>query len=679
MEKKIIYVAKNGKDSFSGEKNSPFLTIERAVEEIKKIKASGSNAPVSVVIDAGDYNIDGITFDETCSGNEEAPIEFVSSGNGEVIINGGVSLKNEDFMPVTGDVRERFKPEARDHVLCYDLKTLGITKEAIGPVYSPDSVCTKYPGDVVGKNFELFWNRKRLTLARYPNEGFLEIAGVIDKGVNKNDEGRYVPGWNEPAPRGGTIMADDETVAEMKTWKEPLTAWANGYYFIDWVNTSSPVEAISIENKSIKFTFSTPYGYRKGGTYFLYNILEELDMPGEYFIDRNNAILYVWPPVDVEKSSVSVSVSRNSLITGNASYITFEGITFANVRNDAIVLNGDHNTLRNCVLVDICGWAVKMDGMNNLIYGCEVANTGEGGIKMSGGDRETLTHSDNTIENCLIHDFAELNRCYNGGADISGCGAIVRHNEFYNCPHLVITHPGNDHLIEYNYLHEVVQESVDAGAIYTGLDGAAHGTVARFNLLENVGNEKYTPCGIYWDDTFSGQTAYGNIFYNVTGKALMIGGGRDHVIKNNVAIKSEYPILFDERLREGFESGGWFGNRTGWYLSTVNQHKVNEEPWASRFPHLKDLTTDGSDLDNINFCANPAYAEIENNVFVPYHEWGIIIAPTVKQFGTVQNNLVYLDVNECTTDGKYTLKEEVKKLLPGFEDISVDKIGRYKD
>ncbi len=683
-EIKKIYVSVNGCDCGDGSENKPLATLSGAIEEVKSAVAEGKGA--EVLFHGGEYKVGGIIIDEAASGSEATPVTYKAYGDGEVVFNSGATLDIRNFKPVPEEIRERLKPEARDHVLCYDLKEHGITRELLGPVYAvgAHNTASRYGKEFQGKNAEIFWNDKRMKLARYPNKGFLKIESVLDfgEGIRLADGGEFNPKWSDKSypGRGGKITVDDETLAEIKTWKDLSTAWCFGYFYVDWADATTPINKIDLDEKSLKFGMVSPYGYLKGANYYLFNVLEELDMPGEYYIDRENLIAYVYPPEPVENSRAVISLSRENMITAEKiNYVTFEGITFKAGRGDALILKGDHNTVKNCHILDFCGFAIRMTGVHNTVYGCEIERMGEGCVEMTGGDRDTLTHSENLIENCYMHNFSELFRTYHGAVHLNGCGSTVRHNEFANCPHLVLSHQGNEHLVEYNYIHEAVQESNDAGAFYTGLDGAAHGTVSRYNLFVNVGNDMFTPCGIYWDDTLSGQTAIGNIFYNVTGKALMVGGGRDHVIKNNIAINSEYPILFDDRLRAGFDRNGWFGNRKDWYLSTVKAHPVDKEPWASRYPHLKELTADGSDPENINFCPNPSYAVIENNVFVPYHDWGICIEETVKKFGTVRNNLCFASAEECTTDGKYTLKEEVKKLLPGFEDIPVDKIGRYKD
>ena len=37
------------------------------------------------------------------------------------------------------------------------------------------------------------------------------------------------------------------------------------------------------------------YSFRKGQRFYFLNLLEELDQPGEWFLDRKTGVLYFWP------------------------------------------------------------------------------------------------------------------------------------------------------------------------------------------------------------------------------------------------------------------------------------------------------------------------------------------------------------------------------------------------
>ena len=53
-----------------------------------------------------------------------------------------------------------------------------------------------------------------------------------------------------------------------------------------------------------------------------------------------------------------------------------------------------------------------------------------------------------------------------GHLDLDGVGNRVAHNLIHHAPHQAIGFGGNDHVIEFNEIHNVCYESNDAGAIY---------------------------------------------------------------------------------------------------------------------------------------------------------------------------------------------------------------------
>lgn len=153
-----------------------------------------------------------------------------------------------------------------------------------------------------------------------------------------------------------------------------------------------------------------------------------------------------------------------------------EGFTLTNVRDSAVKGVGKDNVFRKLQVKNAAKYGFELTGYGNLVEDCEISDTGWGGIYLTGGDRPSLTPGKNIARNNRIHDFAQVCRTYQAGVSLSGVGNCCEHNEIYNAPHMAIFYEGNEHVIEYNYLHEVVLHSGDAGAIYSGFDWAAHGT-----------------------------------------------------------------------------------------------------------------------------------------------------------------------------------------------------------
>ena len=69
---------------------------------------------------------------------------------------------------------------------------------------------------------------------------------------------------------------------------------------------STPIKSIN-DDKTITTEYCSKYGFKEGGYYYFFNVLEELDAPGEYYIDRDNGILYFYPPDENENSKIMLS------------------------------------------------------------------------------------------------------------------------------------------------------------------------------------------------------------------------------------------------------------------------------------------------------------------------------------------------------------------------------------
>ncbi|SFC58937.1 Right handed beta helix region [Parapedobacter composti] len=118
----------------------------------------------------------------------------------------------------------------------------------------------------------------------------------------------------------------------------------------------------------------------------------------------------------------------------------------------------------------------------------------------------------------------------------------------FDIPGAAILMNGNDHVLEYNYIHDVAKEVNDLGAIYYGRDPSERGIVVRYNVIADIPH-RFLTAGIYHDDGACGLTAYSNILVNAGQRAVLMGGGSDNKYYNNLFIGSEAGIFIDDRLR----------------------------------------------------------------------------------------------------------------------------------
>lgn len=682
-----LYVALNGNDESDGSFERPFASLERAQKAARDLVKQGK--PVTVCVRAGEYHTKGLRFTEEDSGAADRRVTYRAYGDGKVFISSTTTLKGGDFKLAPEEIRARLHGDAKDSVLCVDLTKYGLSPEDWGELCPIGSFGTesKYDGVQTGANVELFVNGQRMTLARYPAEDFLEFAAVADVGdAYEFPEQNYHYDWNDRRNhRGGTYIMDKQTTARAAQWQDKKDIWIYGYFYHDWADASSPVESFDTEHRSFCPRFVARYGARKGGRYFFYNVLDELDRPGQWYLDRESGKLYVYPPCDLKTAEIELNLRKNSVFTGeNADYITLEGFDVKGACADGITWNGSDNEFIRLTVHSVTGNAMKVKGYRNLVSECEMYDMGKGGVLLDGGVRETLTPGENRVDNCLIHDFGKITQMYCSAVRLDGVGNVCSHNEMYDAPHTAIFYYGNDHVMEYNYIHDVVQQSSDAGAIYSGQDWTGQGCVLRYNVIKDIGRGGFTPNGIYFDDMLSGQTAYGNLIVNVKANGFLVGGGRDNKVLSNVIVSCGTAVSYDDRAREGFVNNGWTIAAVNNYDTSMMWVRLRKMPytseiWAKKYPSLARVSTDFSDPDNPDFPVNPSYGEVCGNVVVDKDERLGEFFTSVPRYSTIENNAVFRDTDSAGLDENLELKPDspVWEQLKDFKRIPLEKIGRY--
>lgn len=722
-----LFVSPGGSDRNPGTEELPFRTITAARDAARR-----RSEPVTVEVQAGVYT-ECLEFDRADSGDT-----YLTREN--AVITGGVQIPYRETEEPSEEMRARLCPEAAERVRAIDLKRYGVSREVYETLYAIGRYSTdgKYDGVSSGVNLEVFEDGCRMTLARYPNQGWLTLADVADVGdaaefppqnywrgweerrnhrsglylideeTNERVKGwgkfageanERVKGWREPDGETNERVKDwreparetnegvkdwrkpdGETNKSVKGWREPDEVWMAGYFYWDWADSSTPVRFCT-ENRAVIPAFVSRFGARRDAMYYFYNVPEELDVPGEFWIDRKEGILYVYPRGRAD-SLFEISVADRPLIKfSGACNMTFEGFALTNVRHTAVEGRGDGNVLRGLSVRNAAVHGIDLAGYRNLAEDCEVSHTGCGGIYLTGGEREALIPGENAARNNFVHDFARVCRTYQAGVRLQGVGNRCEHNEICGSPHLAVSYEGNEHVIEYNYIHDVVQHSGDAGAVYSGFDWAAHETVIRYNLIENVGDGEFAPNGIYWDDGLSGQTAYGNILRNVKGRAFLAGGGRDNVIRGNLILgECVAPVSYDDRNREGFFHGGWArascAGPEAPHWRKLAAVPYRSEIWRERYPTLARVTTDFARAQEADFPVNPANVVLENNIVIGSGGSLGEIAQSVYDFNEIGRNPVYASAEEADFD-ELTLK--FRHPREDFPEIPVEKIGRLEN
>lgn len=684
-----FYVSPDGSNNNDGSFSSPFATIERARDAVRELDKTGRSG-ITVSIMAGEYRVSSIEFTSRDRATQACPVTYCAYGNGEVIINGGVTLKSEDFEPVSGKMKSRLSKDARKNVVELDLGKYSLTCADWGKIYAIGSFNTadKYDGDTTGPIYcELFFNDERMALARYPNSGeFLKTGKIIREGDAREKTGvsGATPGWDELRnPLGDIFTADWKTACRMSKYETLEDVWLFGYWKYTWADSSTPIKSFDAKKRAIETEYVSICGIKKDAPYYIFNAFEELDEPGEWYLDRGTGILYMYPAEDLEGSCTQLSLSTDNIITvTNAHYLNFRNLTVKGTRSNAIEIMGNNNTVDSCVIKNVSGNALIMNGYKNKAVNNEIMHTGRGGIILEGGDRDTLTPGGCIADNNLIHDWSEVYLTYQSAVNLLGAGNVCSHNEIFNSPHQAITYTGNNHMIEYNVIHDVVRLSDDAGAIYAGRNWSMYGNIIRYNCIYNLGSKEHHPQGIYMDDALSGQTIFGNILINIPDNAIEIGGGRDIIIKNNIIINAGRPFYYDERARDGALKGGWFGHCTDLW-SHLNTFPWQGDIWKAAYPNLSKIHLNTDNSESIWFAPNPANGFISGNIILDKDKELGRVEDSVFTFSTIEGNAIYyrrkkgIFVNP--EKGDYNIKEgsEVYEIIPDFENLPFEQMGRY--
>lgn len=647
-----LYVATTGSDSNPGTEDRPFATLARARDEIRQRKAAGPlpEGGIAVEVRGGVYDLARtLELSAQDSGTSEAPIVYRARQGETVRLTGSRQVtgwKQTDDAAVL----KRLEPAARGQVWQADLKALGITD--LQGINSP----TSYRSD---PGLEVFFQDRPMTLARYPNSGYMKIAKALgdegtgrERGIVTSQEGKFV--CDDPRPA---------------RWTGEKEVWLHGFWVHDWADIRIPLASVDAATRTLSLgpKPGRSFAMRSGQWFYAENVLAELDSPGEWFLDRDRAVLYFWPPAPLASGKAVVSVVRDLVRLQDVSHVTFRGLMFETGRGSAIVVRGGEGVrVAACTFRNMGNWAVKVyGGKGHGVAGCDIYGTGQGGVHLEGGDRKTLTPAGHYADNNHIHHTARWDPVYQQAITVFGVGNRATHNLIHHVPHVAIGFTGNDQIIEYNEIHTAVFQSNDAGAIYTSPPDetwSMRGHKIRYNYLHNIHGFEGKGClGVYLDDCFSSADISGNVFYDVA-TAILIGGGRDNLITNNLFVRCDRAFSIDARGLGWAKGVGTFATKE---LIDLN---YKQPPWSVKYPELLGILEDEPLAPKGNVVARNVSWE---------GKWGWT-EPKALPLVKFENNLVDVDprfVGKPPADFRLAEDSPARKL--GFQPIPIEKIGLY--
>ncbi|MEA3476963.1 MAG: right-handed parallel beta-helix repeat-containing protein [Bacteroidota bacterium] len=533
-----IHVSPYGDNQSEGTKVRPVATIERAQYLIREIKKQHlSKDTISVFLHEGVYRLkQGIVLNADDAGTETSPVIYRSYEGENAIISGAIPIKN-------------YKLLSKDHLLYgkdadigseiieIDLQEAGLSE------FEPLRL-SGFAGSETAKKYtlrELHFNGKSMPLSRWPNKGFSEFTDVVSD-------------TSETVERIGIVYEDPHISA----WEHEPNILLHGYWKYLWADAYEHVSQIDTASKMIwLFPPYNHYNFQKNHLFAAYNVIVEIDQPGEWAYDYQNKKIYFYPPDDLAGASLELSICEDPLIVlNNTEWVTFKDIRFEMSASEGLrISNSSFISIDNCEIHACARDGIMMNGgSNNTISSCEIYDLGRGAIRVSGGNRETLKKSGFSIDNCHIHHLSRIDRTYTPGIWVDGVGTTITHCKIHDVPSSAMRINGNDHLVEHNEMYHVVTESDDQGAIDMWGDPTYRGNVFRYNYIHDVGpygndvvNAHCGRAGIRFDDAISGNRVYSNVFRNCSGGlfgAIQIHGGKENLILNNLFYQCSSGVSF---------------------------------------------------------------------------------------------------------------------------------------
>ena len=655
-----FHVAPNGDDNNPGTADKPFATIEKARDAARE-----KDGADTVVLAAGTYRLARtIELNQKDSGSI-----FRAAPGAEVRLSGGIAVPPSAIKLVSDPaVLDRLMPGVRGKVL--EITIPNPRPEDFGEI-GPRGFRRPY----IAAPLEVFIDDEPLSISRWPNPGQPgePIGKVLDKGsITRN---------GQKPERGGTFEFKSDRPA---FWSKANDIWITGLFENGYADNTVKVKSFDLEKKTLTTVQPHMYGFSSGrpwNRWTALNLLEEIDIPGEYAIDRAAGKVYFLPPDGKDPARCRIEISRLGtpmIAIEGGTGVVIDGITLENSRGMGIYIErGSNNRIQNCTLrnlgmVAVClGKGVAADpdyrhaftgkpvsrelgswhehiyenpafnreaGTGHGVVNCHIHHIGAGAISLGGGDRLKLVPAGNFVENCDIHHFNRWDRTYKGGVNIDGIGNRIARCKIHEAPALALYLHGNEHVIEYNEITRVMLEGDDMGAFYMGRDPTERGNIIRYNYWHNLAPAHMTWC-LYFDDSGGDASkVYGNIFFKAGNRSsIFIPGGSDFVIENNLFIDCKRPVE-----PQGFRAGHFalFKQRmdlVGW----------NRAPWSDRYPEFAGYLE----------AKRPRNNRIEKNLVVK------------------QNDPRFVD----GAAGNFTLRPDADTGIPGFAPIPFDKIGPRRD
>ena len=626
-----LYVSPNGNDAWSGqyaeprENDGPFATFERAQQAVRELKMSGGlTAPVVVYFRGGVYHLDKkIFFLPEDSGAKEAPITYTAFKDENVLFSGGRTIKG--WKHIRDNKWSCYVPEVQES---------GWTFQA------------------------LFVNGERRYRARTPNEGYYRVRDPMEEKDWPFHHYRYRFGFYPGDLISGWRNLNDVEIVVLHFWSD----------------ARSPIESINPQTLTVEL--STPIWRRftddhtdKGARYFVENVYEEMDAPGEWYLDRPTGILYylAFPDEDIKSAEIIAPhfdqlllfigrpsdreyVEHVHLSNLNFAYTDWQlppgdsGDHFAADMVPAAVeaIGARHVSIKNCSFEHIGTYGIGVyDACRYInIEKNTLDDIAAGGIQLTGSSagEDTLlrtrhiTISDNRLTN--------LGRIFYSGIGILSMHAsecVIAHNDIRDLYYTGISvgkewgyrpSAAYKNLIEFNRVENAGQGLLsDMGGIY--MLGISPGTTIRNNLVHGIYTHGYGGWGIYTDEGSSGILIEKNIVYDTKSAGFHQHYGKQNIVRNNVYADGKIAQVMrsrdEDHLSFDFKrnivywqdskllENSWKGDTSNFNFQNNLYFRTDDEP--IRFDKASITKWQKSGQDTASIFADPRFVDPQHGDF----------------------------------------------------------------
>ena len=583
-----LFVSPEGDDAWSGKRpqpnarktDGPFATVSAAQKAIRKLKKKAPlDCPVRVCLRGGMYSL-------------KAPLTFTPADSGEFTLQIRENVRQDHTVVYAAYQDETPVLSGGRRIEGWKAETLNGQKVWVARI--PEVKRGRW-------NFHQLWvNGARRQRTRLPRGGGFFRIGKLARIVSHKGHP-----WSHGDDR--FIYCEDNLSADWRNLQDVEVLVCNY-----WVDSRMAIQRIEPKKRRVIFDRKSRNnllddrpvdGKRIGACYWVENVFETLQDPGQWYLDRSEGKLYYlpMPGEDMDTAEVVaprleqvVRVEGTSLEGDPAAHIRFEGIAFshtewtlpegvaasnqaANEAPAAISVQEAHDIrFERCAVEHVGAYGIEcLDATRDVeIVGCRIADLGAGGIKVWHGCRRTLV-SDNEI--------GDGGHIYHAGVGVlvgqSSANRIVHnhiHDFFYTgisvgwCWGYAEGHAyGN--ILEYNHIHDIGHGLLsDMGGIY--LLSVAPGTRIRFNLIHDIWSRTYGGWGIYPDEGSSHLLVENNLAYNTKCGGFHQHYGRENLVRNNIfalarlnqlhrtRVEAHDSFTFEKNIIYFTEGAVWTGN-----------------------------------------------------------------------------------------------------------------------